>query len=91
MTGASRETEMIKGMVRVETRSRVDSSKTYTREGAWNGKTYNGYIYVSGERIAMSDIISSGNIETDHAVHTHRAGNGMCPICHSYCYGDCQS
>ena len=79
---------------------RMTSGKMIT--GYHNGKTYGDSIYVtpkgyrSGIKIAVSDIESMGEMVTEQvqpgvtvSKAEHKAHNGLCPICHTYCYGDC--
>lgn len=66
--------------------------------GYTNGKVYGNAIYVtpegykSGIKILVANIISQRAVEADPVRKTaKRASNGPCPICHTYCYGDCQA
>ena len=70
-------------------------NKTY--RGFWNGKTYSDAIYVGGTKIKVSDITASGNIVAEmydketvvYGASLHLARGGLCPLCHTYCCGDC--
>ncbi len=86
-------------------RVRVTYKDGATRDGHWNGKTYNGSIYItptgyrSGIRVDMTQVASVDPIiverinpvQTTSGIEQHAAHSGLCPICHTHCYGDCQA
>jgi len=58
--------------------------------------------YRSGIKVALASIESMGDVireavqpgvSVEHAEHitASQRRNGLCPICHTYCYGDCQA
>lgn len=87
----------------VELRMKDGSTKTGYHNGKTYGDSI--YItpagYRGGIKVALADIESMGELVTEainkeetitNAEHItiRQRNNGLCPRCHTYCYGDCQ-
>jgi hypothetical protein len=86
----------------VELKMKDGSTKTGYHNGKTYGDSV--YItpagFRSGIKVALADIESVGELVTEavnkeetrtHAEHitARQRNNGLCPRCHTYCYGDC--
>jgi hypothetical protein len=81
---------------------KIEMKNSLSLTGFYNGKNYNGTIYINQMTLSGIDWKHSTKIEfskidsitpvTAAAPKPITKNNlGLCPHCHTYCYGDCQN